>query len=158
MNTHITEEQLIDYLHGELAPGADAALLLHLEGCGECRVRYDAQARLSESLRAYARATERELPLGFEVRVRAAIESSRVPAQRSLPGWVRPALAIPVAAVLAIGAYFTYGSSATHRGATTIDAAFYLDDHAALTSRVPFDEGGTVPSALFTTESVDGAQ
>lgn len=158
MNQHVTEEQLIDYLHGELAPGTDAALLLHLEGCGDCRARYDGQARLSEVLHAHARATERDLPLGFEARIRAAAESSDpARAGRGFPGWLRPALAIPFAAVFVIATLLSYELSA-HHGTTTIDAAFYLDDHAALTSRVPFGEGGTVPSALFTTESVDGAQ
>jgi len=161
MNHHVTEEQLIDYLHGELAPGADAALLLHLDQCVPCRAEYAAQARLTESLRAYARATERDLPLGFEARVLAAAESSSAPRSTwDWRTWLRPAFAIPVGAALAIALYAAGFGFNNHpvTAATTIDAAYYLDDHAKLTSRVPFNEGATVPSSLYTAENVNGAQ
>ncbi len=160
MKSHPSQEQLIDYLHGELAPGEDAAFLLHLEGCDDCRGRYEDEARLTESLRSFARATERELPPGVRAVIWSAIESShREPgwAQR-LAAWLRPVVAIPVAATLVVAAFVGYDSVAHRSAAPTIDAAYYLDDHAALTSAVPFNEGNTVPAALFTTENADGAQ
>lgn len=159
MNAHPNQEQLIDYLHGELAPGEDAALLLHLDSCAACRALFQHEVELSESLRAYARATEREMPAGVRNAVWAAIESGeRAPSwpQRAL-ALLHPAVAFPIAAVLVLAAFIGYGSS-VHQNGTTIDAAYYLDDHAAVTSAVPFNEGNTVPAALFTTENADGTQ
>jgi predicted anti-sigma-YlaC factor YlaD len=159
MNQHPTQEQLIDYLHGELSPGADASLLLHLDGCTGCRADYEAQARLSEDLRAFARSEERDLPVQIRPLIWAAIESGSRP-----PSWadrlamlLRPAIALPAAAAIAIAAFAGYAVSLPHAG-TTIDAAYYLDDHAALTSAVPFGEGNPVPSSLYTGESASDQQ
>jgi anti-sigma factor RsiW len=159
MNAHPNQEQLIDYLHGELAPGEDAALLQHLENCTSCRARYHDEIELSESLRTYARISERELPAGVRNAVWAAIESGeRAPTwSQRLVAWLNPAVAFPVAAALVLAAFIGYGSS-PHHPATTIDATYYLDDHAALTSAVPFNEGNTVPTALYTPENADGPQ
>jgi anti-sigma factor RsiW len=145
---HLTQEALIDYLHGELAPGEDAAVLLHLEGCAACRTEYEAQAQLSEALRAYASMTDVELP----GQVRAAIWNRIEEAQRSswrarVYTWMRPAagfaLATAAAVVIAIGVVPRHAGPA-------IDAMYYLEDHAALTSSVPFHEGSAVPSSLVT--------
>jgi anti-sigma factor RsiW len=159
MNAHPNQDLLIDYLHGELAPGEDAALLLHLDSCAACRARYQDEVELSESLRAHARLSERDLPAGVRNAVWAAIESDeRVPSwSQRVAAWLRPAVALPLAAGLVIAAFIGYGSTAHHNG-TTIDAAYYLDDHAAITSAVPFSQGNTVPAALFTPENADGAQ
>jgi len=159
MKSHPSQEQLIDYLHGELAPGEDAGVLLHLEGCDPCRTRYEDEARLSESLRSFARASEREFPPGVRASILSAIETSQSQPGWTgrLAGWLRPVVAIPVAAAVVIAAFAGY-DSALHSGRTTIDAAYYLDDHAALTSAVPFSEGNIVPTALFTTENADGTQ
>ncbi len=159
MNQHPTEEQIVDYLHGELAPGADAALLLHLEECAECRSDYGAQARVSELLRDYADASERDFPLGMGERIRNAIKSIPAPSwdQRLQALW-RPALAIPVAAVFALAAFLGHGATLRQGATTIIDAAYYLDDHAALTSTVPFGEGNVVPSTLLTGQSASDQQ
>jgi len=159
MKSHPSPEQLIDYSHGELAPGEDAAVLLHLEGCVPCRARYDEEASLSEALRNFAHASECELPAGVRASIFSAVDPSRVQPgwTARLAAWLRPAVAIPVAAAVLIAAFAGY-DSATHRSRTMIDAAYYLDDHAALTSAVPFNEGNIVPTALFTTENADGTQ
>jgi anti-sigma factor RsiW len=157
MNAHLNQELLIDYLHGELAPGEDAALQQHLDSCAACRARYQEEVELSEALRGYARATERELPAGVRNAVWAAIESGeRTPSLvQRVNAWLRPAVALPIAAALVLAAYLGFSSNAHH--GTTIDAAYYLDDHAAVTSAVPFNEGSTVPAALYTTENADGS-
>ncbi len=159
MNAHPNQELLIDYLHGELAPGEDAALLLHLDSCAACRARYQDEIELSESLRTYARVSEQELPAGVRNAVWAAIESTeRAPSwSQQIAAWMRPAVAVPVAAALVVAAFIGFSSTAHHND-TTIDAAYYLDDHAAITSAVPFSEGNTVPAALYTPENADGAQ
>ena len=159
MKSHPSQEQLIDYLHRELAPDEDAALLLHLEGCPSCSERYQEEARLSESLRSFARASERELPAGVRASIWSAVESAeRTPAWTDrLRSLLRPVIALPIAAAFVVVALAGYESS-LHRGGPTIDAAYYLDDHAALTSAVPFSEGTIIPTALFTTENADGTQ
>ncbi len=146
---HPSTEKLIDYIHRELSPEDDAAILMHVESCDECRARYQLEARLSESLRVHARETERELPQGVVNGIWAAIESPPQPSLADrLRALFRPAVAVPVTAVAALAIYF--GVTATHHaGSTTmIDAAYYLDDHAALTSTVPFGEGNAVPTQL----------
>jgi len=158
MNAHPNHELLIDYLHGELAPGEDAAFLLHLDECATCRARYQEEVSLSESLREYARATEREFPVGIRAAVLDAIETGadRPTLLERLASVFKPAIAVPIAAALVLAAFLGFGSTA-HRN-PTIDAGYYLEDHAAVTSAVPFNEGNTVPTALFVTENADGTQ
>lgn len=146
---HPSTDKLIDYIHRELSPEDDAAILLHVESCDACRERYEAEARLSEALRLHARETERELPQGVVASIWAAVDAAPAPtfAER-LRALLRPAVALPVAAAAAIAIYFG-ASAAQHSGTmTTIDAAYYIDDHAALTSTTPFGEGNAVPSQL----------
>jgi anti-sigma factor RsiW len=139
---HPTTEAIIDYLHRELTPEADAAMLTHLESCRDCAASYEEQAQLSEGLRAYARATERELPEGVVARIWDAVEreSSAPSFVERLQALLRPVIAVPIAAMLVVGAFFAYNAS-HHVPLTTIDAAVYLRDHAAVTSTLPFGEG-----------------
>jgi anti-sigma factor RsiW len=150
MTNHLTSEQLIDYLHGELPPGDDASVHVHLETCAACRAEYEAQAVLTESLRAYARQTERELPGAVRGAIWNAVDArSRASFSGRLRAFFRPALGLAVAAAATIAVIAGY-STATHHVPTAIDAVYYLDDHAALTSTVPFHEGSAVPAALTT--------
>lgn len=153
---HTTIEELIDYLHGELEPERDAAILMHLQHCQTCSTAYDGQARLTESIRAYARASERELPQGVVNRIWDQIES-----ERRQPSWTqriaalwRPAIAVPAAAVIVVAAFFGYSSLHVAAPMTTIDASYYLQDHAALTNTVPFNEGTVVPPGLQPDENM----
>jgi len=146
---HPTTETIIDYLHRELTPEADAAMLAHLESCKTCVAQYEEQARLTESLRAYARASERELPQGVVARIWDAVETqSAAPSfGERIAALFRPIVAAPIAAVLVVAAFFAF--NATHRTTlTTIDAAIYLRDHAAVTSTMPFGEGSVAPGSL----------
>ena len=63
-----------------------------------------------------------------------------------IAAFLRPAIAVPIAAVLVAGAFFGY--TATHHNGpiTTIDAAYYLRDHASLNGTMPFGEGSVDPS------------
>jgi len=160
MNEHLTSEQLIDYLHRELESDGDAVILAHLDTCAECRAQYDAQAQLSELLRAHAHATERDLPVSVVNGVWEKIE-----ARSTAPSlWdrivfaFRPAIAIPIAAVLITGAYFGFARHGSAAANTVIDAAYYLEDHAALTSTMPFAEGTVVPSSLENDETASDQQ
>ncbi|MDP9025669.1 MAG: zf-HC2 domain-containing protein [Candidatus Eremiobacteraeota bacterium] len=146
---HLTQEQLIDYIHGELNPADDATILMHIEGCDACSAAHEAEARLSDALRVHARATERELPPGVIYSIRAAIDDGPAPAWTArLAAFLRPAVAVPIGAAIAIALYLGAGTVHRSNAPATIDAAYYLDDHAALTRTVPFGEGTVVPSQL----------
>ncbi len=157
---HTTTEAIIDYLHRELSPEADAALLVHLESCEQCRAIYQEQARLSESLRTYARVTERELPQGVVARIWDAVETQQTQpsfAQR-ITALFRPVVAVPIAALLVVGAFFGYTASHHTGPITVIDAAYYLRDHASLNSTMPFGESSVEPASLHGDESAGDQQ
>lgn len=146
---HPSTDTLIDYIHRELSPQDDAAILLHVESCDDCRARYETEARLSEALRTHAAETERELPQGVVNSIWAALEAAPAPSfGERLREIFKPVVAVPLAAAIAVAIYF--GVATTHHTGprTTIDAAYYLDDHAALNSTTPFGEGDAVPAQL----------
>lgn len=156
--THPTPEELMDYVHHELDERRDAAVHAHVAECSDCREAYEAEVRLGDMLRAHARSEERDMPYGLAERIFAAAAADH---ERPLPWWqrlelvLRPAIAIPAAGVLVLGVFFAY--SATHRGAaraTAIDAAYYLEDHAALAASVPFEGGSVVPATLTSDDAM----
>lgn len=141
MTQHLTNETLIDYMHGALTPQEDAAVYAHMETCDVCRSEYDAEVTLSEMLRAQAQREERELPPMLKAELWQRIrEEQPSPASRFL-GWFRPAFAVPIAAAIALGVYFGVGGFS--QGAPSIEAAYYLQDHAALNSTIPFNDHGS---------------
>jgi len=152
---HLANETLIDYLHHELSPRDDAWVMQHLSSCDACRAELAHQTELTESLRVYAQATERELPVGVIASIWDAVDrEARQPnlAERLHVLW-KPAFALPAAAALIAGLYFgVIGPYGTTKLAT-IDAAYYLEDHAALTNTVPFNEGTVVPASLENDET-----
>ena len=155
---HPTIEQLTDYVHGELSEHDDVAVHAHLADCAACTELHDTEAGLSELLRAHARAEERDLPPGFAARiVDAAIASERQPVmdlREIFARMLRPAIAVPVVAAAALAIYF--GTNAQHptRGTATIDAAAFMDSHAALATDMPFADSSALPVAF--TSDVDG--
>jgi anti-sigma factor RsiW len=144
---HATIDAIIDYLHGELGPAEDAALHLHLESCAECSAQYNEQARLSEALHAYAKESERDIPQGVIASIWDAVEKEHAP-----PAWVaainaffRPVVALPVAIALIAGVLI---ANHAETSSANIDVAYYLQDHAALTTSVPLHEGSVEPETL----------
>jgi predicted anti-sigma-YlaC factor YlaD len=148
MNQHATLEQIIDYLHDELVPADDARIHQHLETCAQCRALYDEQSQLSEALVAYKHASERELPQGVIARIWDAVEQehARPSLWESLAGVLRWPVLAPAAVVAALVLFF--GARALTPTANSIDVAYYLQDHAALTNTVPFHEGSVEPATL----------
>jgi hypothetical protein len=61
---------------------------------------------------------------------------------------LRPIVVIPAAVACAAVLYF--GASSWHvvSGATAINAAYYLNNHAALTASTPFAEDAPIPAVL----------
>lgn len=153
MTQHLTNEKLIDYMHGALSPQEDAAVHAHMETCALCRAEYDAEVALSEVLRAQARREEREMPSTLKAEIWQRVrEEQPSPAVRFF-GWFRPAFALPLAAAIALAAYFgpsIFGGN----GAPTIEAAYYLQDHAALNSTIPFSDRGSANPVDLQTAAV----
>ena len=150
MNDHITSETLVDYIHGELTPEEDATVLAHLAACSVCAASYEEEARLSDYLRAGARAEERELPPALTARIRSEIERQARPAWwQQLTLVLRPTIGFPVAAVLVLAVVLGFSEIRTHVNVPRIAATYYLEDHAALAnSSLPFSETAVVPSTL----------
>jgi predicted anti-sigma-YlaC factor YlaD len=157
---HLTQEQLIDYLHGELPAGEDARTMAHIDACASCRAAYETEAALSDALRRYATQSERELPPDVRAGIWQSIEEgSRVSARERMRGFLRPAIGFALAAAAAIA--IAIGVSPHHTGGPVIDALYYLDDHAALASSVPFsganDQRWLAASGQSDLTAVDGA-
>ena len=144
--THPTIEQIIDFLHGEVAAADEAAISAHLSLCPDCQRLQAEETAITQALRAYARAAEREIPPAVAARVRAAVAGPpSLPLRERLGAFVRPALVLPVAAAAIIVFYLS--SNGRHRPAPAIDAAYYVNEHAALAARAPFSDG-VLPATL----------
>jgi anti-sigma factor RsiW len=154
---HPSIDQLVDYGRGELSPRDDATIHAHLTTCAACAEAYDAETRLVELLRRRAGAEERELPPGFAdaILARAAADTAS-PAFWSwnrLEDLLRPAVAVPVAAAIAVAIYVS--ASGWHGSAKNdaVDAAYYIENHAALASTTPFEESAVPPTMLTSDEN-----
>lgn len=155
---HLSNEQLLDYLHKALEPEQDARLHAHLDECSRCHADYAAEIGISELLRNQAAVEERELPPMLKASIWQAIRDDQPTPLQVFRGWLRPAYAIPVAAALLAAAFFApaYLHGSNNNQTPTIDAAYYLQDHAAMNSTVPFgDHAGTTPSDFEMTSNVD---
>ena len=138
MNDHLSTDLLVDFVHGELPPDADARAHVHLSGCDACRAEYELEAVLSETLRSEAKASELEMPSLVNAAVWARIRAAKPGPAARLAALFRPIYAVPVAAALVIGAFFA--SPLAHPAGPTIDASYYLEAHAAQTSATPLSE------------------
>ncbi|MDQ2664107.1 MAG: zf-HC2 domain-containing protein [Candidatus Eremiobacteraeota bacterium] len=138
---HLTNENIIDYIHDALTPEMDASAHAHLDECASCRDAYASEVALTEAFRAQARLEEREMPSLVKAAIWSAIREARPSWRTRFAAWMRPALALPIAALLIAAAYFGPGLRHTQdNGAPAIEAAYYLQDHAAMSATVPFGE------------------
>jgi anti-sigma factor RsiW len=99
MNDHLSNDLLVDFVHGELPPELDAAAHVHLAGCAACREDFELEATLTEALRAAAKAEEREMPSLVNAAVWDRIRSAQPGPMARFAAWLRPAYALPIAAV-----------------------------------------------------------
>jgi predicted anti-sigma-YlaC factor YlaD len=129
---HFTDDDLIDYLHREVADEVDARIHAHLAHCSDCSARYDNEAAVGELLRASALAEERAFPPMIRANVWAAIRAARPTPLERIRAFISPVVAVPLAAALALLMYFSVpivrGDRAT---APTVAAAYYFEEHAA---------------------------
>jgi predicted anti-sigma-YlaC factor YlaD len=145
---HYTVEILEDYLHGALGPERDAEIHAHLEACAPCRGTYDEAAAVRDWLRSAARAEEREFPETIRTRVWAVIRHPEPTFMDRLRAAFRPAIAVPVAAVIAVAAFAglpAVRSSGTPQAA--VAASYLLEEHAAVAADNPLADRGLVVSA-----------
>jgi anti-sigma factor RsiW len=154
MTPHYSSDTLIDYLHGALGPSADRAVLAHLEGCADCTRLFNEEATVTEALRAAARAEEREFPSMVKARVWDAVRREQPSVWMRLRSRWTPAFVVPVAAAVAVAAYF--GTPVLQSaGPSTITASYYLDEHNAQTTQSPL--GPSVSPAVYTTDGSGAA-
>lgn len=157
--THPSPEQIVDYLHGELPDAQDAALHAHLAECAQCSHVRDEEMQLTDLLREHARSAERELPQGVVASIRSEIErSASASFWERVRAAFRPVVAVPVVAALAAVLYF--GMSARHSKAvaSSIDASYYVESHAALTATTPFSAESAMPTLLTSNDAASDEQ
>jgi len=146
MNQHLTNDTLIDYLHGELRPQDDALAHAHLATCPACRQARDAETGVTEFLRAGAAAEEREIPSLVAAAVWQRIREAPPSPLARLSAFLRPAIAVPVAAALLIGGWFASPlGHGTPGSAPSIDALYYFQAHAAHSASSPLSEHSGMP-------------
>jgi len=153
MTTHYDRETLIDYLHGALTPSADAGVFAHLESCADCNALNDEEAALGEALRSAARSQELELPALVRARVWDAVRNESPSwTQRLRVSW-GPRIAVPVAAALALAAYFTPFGRHAQPVVAGVNASYFLDEHNAQAQQNPFGPGAS--PAVYSAETQD---
>ena len=153
MTPHYDRDTLIDYLHRELAPEADAAVFEHLEACPACRALHDDEASFGEALRSFVSAGELELPSMVKARVWDQIRNERPSWVQRLRAW-GPAIAVPVAAAVALAAYI--GTPVLRSGQNApagVAAAYYLDEHNAEAQQNPLGPGAA--PTVFSSDATD---
>lgn len=144
MMHHLTSDQLVDFIHGEFSPEEDAFAHAHLASCASCRAEADAEVALREYLRSAAAADEREMPSAIKAAIWEQIRVARPGPFAALAALLRPAIAVPLAAVVLLGGYFA--SPLAHRGTPpTVAASYYFEAHAVQSARSPLAERATTP-------------
>jgi anti-sigma factor RsiW len=149
MNQHLNADLLVDFVRGELAPEDDALAHAHLQTCSECRAEYDLEVALTDALRAAARAEEVEMPSAIKAAIWEQIRAAQPGPLARLAAFWRPALALPLAAALLLGGWFASPFAPHSAGSPTIDAAYYLEAHAAQTAQTPLS-GNSASQAIET--------
>ena len=155
MTQHLTTERLIDYIHGELGPAEDADALAHLGVCAVCSAEYEREAQLSEGLKRLD-LDAFELPSMVKARVWERVRRESSPKARLL-AFFRPAITVPVAAAVVVALYFA--GPLAHRGSAgpTIDASYYLEQHAAQEISNPLGERSVSSAVMETSDALAGA-
>ena len=147
--THPSIDQIVDLLHGELPAADEAAMHAHLAGCPQCEERRNEETAITQTLRAHALATELELPPALVARIRTEIARAAQPSWRQrVRLFFRPIVLLPVAAAAALVIYLRFSAGHSAVSPTPIDAAYYVNEHAALAAKAPFADN--VPPATLT--------
>ncbi len=144
MIQHLSTDQLVDYVHGELPPQEDARVHAHVASCAACRAEADAEEAVRDYLHSAAAADEREMPSAIKAAVWEQIRAAKPGPFASLAGLLRPVVAVPLAALLLAGGYFASGLG--QRGnQPTVAASYYLQAHAVQSAQGPLSEHAATP-------------
>ena len=138
MMEHLSNDLIVDFVHGELEPVADARAHAHLVSCATCSFEVNAERTLREYLRDAAIASERDMPSSINAAIWEQIRAAKPGPLAAFAAFLRPVVAIPVAAVLIAGGYLA--TTATHHGSPTIAASYYLQAHAVQSAQGPLSE------------------
>lgn len=125
---------ILDYAHGELDAVTDADVFEHIQSCAACKSEWEAETKLSESLRA-AFADEFELPTSVIATVRQRVRTE--PAGGFLTtvrAWLRPAIFAPAAAlILVLLGLSRYGQMHTVQNMPQPSADYLVRQHLVQT-------------------------
>ena len=156
---HYTDDDLVDYLHGELSDAQDVLVHAHLAQCTDCRLRCDAEAGLSDVLRSSFLGQEREMPAMIRAQVWAALDAARPTPLERLRAFLTPVVAVPLAAALAflmyLGVPVLRGEHAT--GPVTVSALYYLEQHAAVGQENPLADHMSANASLAVQPAAPGS-
>lgn len=154
--THPSLDRLVDYTRGELPSRDDAAVHEHLAACAQCARAHDRERHLIDTLKADARAREREMPLGLAHAILARAKDDRSDDRRwswsGFAGMLAPAAAAAVAAALVVAFIASFVVPRGNANRNAVDASAYIANHAALASTTPFEDGAAVPATLTANE------
>ena len=146
-DAHLTADEIVDYLHGELPVTKDAFVAMHLAQCRTCADARDEEVALTEMVRAVASTQERAVPSAMMSSIRAAAE--RRPRSTSRFAWfVRPAVALPVALAAAVLIWVGIRSTVVSPPKTTIAADYMVDRHTMFSAITPFADDAPIPAAF----------
>jgi anti-sigma factor RsiW len=155
---HPSTEEIIDYVHHELSPSQDAELFEHFATCDACRREYEGELRLSGALRAAAAVEQLELPPTVKVQVWNRVRSYERP---RWPIPLRPLIALPIAAAVAVAALFAAQPGIVTGVHPMVGAQYYFDLHsAAIRQENPLsDRSAPVLNVIETSnlEATDGS-
>jgi anti-sigma factor RsiW len=157
MNEHLSNATIIDYIHGELPPAADALALGHVHECASCRAEIERETRLSEALKVEAAQDDRDLPAMVKAQIWQVVRTERPSLSARLVALLRPAVAVPAAAILVAVVYFASPIGRGTHAPATVDATYYLEQHAAEQMQSPFAERGSPAAVLETSDSTADA-
>jgi len=149
MTEHLNTALLIDYLRRELPPEDDALVLAHLEKCPSCRREYEIEVSLSDALKTAAAREEFEFPSLVAARVWEEIRNARPSPLAQIAAFFRPSFAVPLVAAAVLAAFFFATPFGQHGLTPKINAAYYLEAHAAQQAQNPLDERGPAAAQLI---------
>jgi hypothetical protein len=151
MNSHLQPQAITDYVHGALPPAQDALAYAHIRICSSCSAELEIERTLTDMLRDGAVREEREFPSLIKAAVWQTIRDAKPSPLSRLTAFFRPAISVPAASALIVAALILgpVGHLATGP-APTIDATFYLDEHAAQQAPNPLAEHSTTSQTLET--------
>jgi hypothetical protein len=115
LDRHLTDQQILQGLDGELSESRRSLFASHLSSCEACSARWEAIASAASAMSVDYRSTNSSTPLVEFSRARLEVSLARAARESNRPRFVfAPAIAVAAVAVLALAAatYFTGATAA----------------------------------------------